>query len=49
MVGIFQESELTKNECYLLYNWLNKNKNLKFISLYSTKKMEMIREISGEM
>ena len=38
MVGIFQESELTKNECYLLYNWLNKNKNLKFIKLYSTKK-----------
>ena len=37
MIEIFKESEVTKNECMLLYNWLNKNKNLKFIRLYSTR------------
>ena len=33
----FQESELTKNECYLLLNWLN-NAKLKFTKIYCTKR-----------
>ncbi len=38
MTQVFKESELTKRECILLYNWLNlKSKNLKFSLLYSTK------------
>ena len=36
MFTIFQESELTKNKCHLLMNWLN-NKKLKFTKIYSTK------------
>ena len=38
MTEVFRLSELTKNECSLLYNWLNlKSKNIKFGLLYSTK------------
>ena len=38
MTQVFKLSELTKNECTLLYNWLNlKNKTIKFSLLYSTK------------
>ena len=38
MTEVFRLSELTKNECTLLYNWLNlKSKNIKFGLLYNTK------------
>ena len=38
MFLIFKESELTKKECNLLYNWINlANKNINFSLLYSAK------------
>ena len=41
MFIIFQERELTKNECYLLLDWSN-NKKLKFTKIYRRKEMEIM-------